>query len=54
MTWENYGKLWHIDHIIPIKYENPTLEETIERLHWSNTQPLYADLNISKSNKFIG
>ena len=53
MTWENHGE-WHIDHIIPLKYENPTLEETIERLHWKNTQPLWAADNIAKSNRFIG
>jgi hypothetical protein len=54
MTWDNYGNVWHIDHITPIKYNNPTLEEVVERLHWSNTQPLYADENISKGNRFIG
>ena len=53
MTWENHGE-WHIDHIIPLKYENPTLEETIERLHWKNTQPLWATDNIAKGNRFIG
>ena len=53
MTWENHGE-WHIDHIIPLKYENPTLEETIERLHWKNTQPLWATDNIAKGNRFVG
>jgi len=53
MTWDNYGE-WQIDHIIPLKYENPTLEETIERLHWENTQPLWATDNIAKGNRYIG
>ena len=53
MTWDNHGE-WHIDHIIPLKYENPTIEETIERLHWENTQPLWATDNIAKSNRYIG
>jgi hypothetical protein len=57
MTWENHGE-WHIDHIVPIKYkedgEVPTLEDTIERLHWRNTQPLWASENIAKGNRFIG
>ena len=53
MTWDNYGE-WHIDHIIPIKYENPTLEESAERLHWTNTQPLWASENIAKGNRFCG
>ena len=53
MTWENYGE-WHIDHIIPIRYENPTIEETMKRLHYTNTQPMWASENISKGNRFIG
>lgn len=54
MNWENYGTLWHIDHVVPIKYANPTVEDVIERLHWTNTQPLYATENIAKGNRFIG
>ena len=57
MTWENFGD-WHIDHIVPIKYkkdgQNPTLEDVIERLHWKNTQPMWAEDNIVKGNRFIG
>jgi hypothetical protein len=57
MSWENYGK-WHIDHIKPIKYrengELPSLEEVIKRLHYTNLQPLWAEENIAKGNKFIG
>jgi hypothetical protein len=53
MTWANQGD-WHIDHIIPLKYNNPTLEDVIERLHFVNTQPLWAAENIAKGNRFIG
>jgi hypothetical protein len=53
MSWENYGD-WEIDHIIPIKYENPTIEEVIERLHWTNTQALWRADNIAKGNRYIG
>ena len=49
MTWDNYGE-WHIDHITPLKYNNPSLEEVIERLHYTNTQPLWAEDNLSKGN----
>jgi len=52
MTWDNHGK-WHIDHIVPIKYDNPTFEETIERLHYTNTQPLWAADNMTKGNSYI-
>ncbi len=54
MAWENHGEVWHIDHITPLQYQNPTLEEVIERLHYTNCQPLWAEDNISKGNRFIG
>ena len=58
MNWENIGSLWHIDHIIPLKYKEngivPSLEEQIKRLHYTNTQPLYATENLKKGNRYIG
>ena len=54
MNWDNYGTLWHIDHIVPLKYKNPTVEETVQRLHYTNTQPLYAIENMRKCNRYIG
>ena len=60
MSWENYGKSsprtrrWEIDHIIPIKYEKPTLEETVKRLYYTNTMPLWHDENLAKGNRYIG
>lgn len=53
MTWDNRGK-WHIDHIVPVKYGDPTPEEVIARLHYTNLQPLWAEENLSKHNRFIG
>ena len=53
MTWENFGQ-WHIDHIVPLKYGTPTLEDTIERLHYTNTQPLWAADNMSKGSRYVG
>ena len=54
MTWANYGSLWHIDHIIPLKYNKPNIDEIIARLHYTNTQPMLAIDNIRKSNRYIG
>ena len=54
MCWGNHGDLWHIDHVVPIKYENPTLEQVVQRLHWTNTQALYKTENIAKGNHFVG
>ncbi len=58
MTWENIGE-WEIDHITPMKYrEDPneviTLEMTIERLHYKNTQALWRVENASKGNRYCG
>jgi len=54
MSWDNYGTDWQIDHIIPIKYDNPSLEDVIERLHYTNTQPLHATENMAKGNRYVG
>jgi hypothetical protein len=51
MTWDNYGE-WHIDHMTPLMYKNPTLEQVCERLHYSNTQPLWASENKAKGNHY--
>jgi len=51
MNGQNYGKgtkQWSLDHIIPILFDNPTTEEMIQRLHYSNLQPLFG--NRKKSN----
>lgn len=60
MSWDNYGRSsprsrrWEIDHITPIKYGDPALEEVVERLHYTNTQPLWGDENVSKGNRYVG
>lgn len=51
---ENHGKIWHIDHVIPISHFN--LENTDEQMiafNWRNTMPLYIKENLSKNNKII-
>lgn len=36
MSWDNYSiDGWHIVHIIPLKYNNQTLAQIIEMLHYS-------------------
>ena len=58
MTWDNMGSYWQVDHIIPVLYkmdgQNPTEADIIERLKYTNTQPMKAEHNISKGNRYIG
>ena len=53
-TFENHGKIWHIDHVLPISRFN--LENTDEQylcLNWRNTMPLSTKENLSKGNRII-
>lgn len=58
MTWDNMGDYWQVDHIIPILYkmdgQSPTEADVIERLKYTNTQPMLAEHNLSKGNRYIG
>ena len=52
MSWENYGE-WHIDHKTPLKYNKTLLEEVVQRLHYTNKQPMLASENMSKGCQYI-
>lgn len=52
MSWGNYGLYgWHIDHITPLSSAK-TEEEVIKLFHYTNLQPLWAEDNLRKNNKF--
>jgi hypothetical protein len=56
MSWDNYGK-WHIDHIIPdswFKYNSTNDQSFKESWSLENLQPLWAQDNLSKSNRRAG
>jgi hypothetical protein len=54
MTWENYGSVWHIDHIKPCCCFNLLLvEEQQKCFHHTNLQPLFAKENLQKYNKIL-
>ena len=49
MTWQNHGKLWHIDHVIPCEHFDLTNEdEHLLCFHWQNMRPLLAKRNIGR------
>lgn len=53
ITWDNYGSVWHIDHIIPCASWN--LEDEFEnKCCWNfrNLRPLFASENQSKNDKY--
>lgn len=51
MTWKNMGE-WHVDHIIPCDYfDLSDLEQQRICFNFRNLQPLWAEDNLSKSNK---
>jgi hypothetical protein len=50
MTWDNHGKIWHIDHIVACSNFNLNkLEEQQKCFHYTNMQPLFATTRIAKS-----
>lgn len=52
MTWENYGPLWHVDHIIPlISFDLEDRTQFLAASHYTNLQPLWAEDNYEKGAK---
>lgn len=51
-NWENHGKVWHIDHIIPLsKFDLTDREQFLKACHYTNTQPLSVEENLRKGNR---
>lgn len=44
MSWENYGVIWEIDHVVPL-YTATTAEEVHQLFYYMNLQPLVPDAN---------
>ena len=54
MTWENHGKIWEIDHILPCaSFDLTILEEQKKCFHYTNMQPLFTTTEIAKSFGYI-
>jgi len=51
MTWGNYGRGWHVDHIQPCASFDHTREDHLKICwHWTNLQPLWAEENVRKGD----
>jgi hypothetical protein len=54
MTIKNHGKIWHIDHIIPIaSFDLTDPKQQAKCFHYTNLQPLWAHENLSKGAKIL-
>lgn len=53
MNMNNHGDVWEIGHRVPIYYNNPSYEQIIERLHYTNTFPQWKEDNSNQGNRFI-
>lgn len=54
MTWKNQGKVWHLDHRMPLKayQDNPTLAVLRVVQHIDNLWPLWGPENAAKGDKY--
>jgi len=50
MTWENHGKIWHLDHIVPLFLGYGDFEVYRKLNHYKNLQPLLIAENLSKGD----
>jgi hypothetical protein len=54
MIWDNYGKVWNIDHTIPVNLFNAEEELDIEIcFDWRNLMPKYVLSNLKKRSKLL-
>lgn len=54
MNWDNYAKVWHIDHVVPINFFDLSIEsEKKACFHWTNLKPLEKEANGSKCDHII-
>jgi hypothetical protein len=54
MDWENYGKYWNIDHLVPVNtFDITNPDEAKKAFNWKNTWAMIASDNFSKKIKII-
>lgn len=51
MTWDNYGRYWHIDHIIPcVAFDMTDPQQILQCWNYRNMQPLTGRENVMKGD----
>ncbi len=53
MSWNNFGDVWEIDHILPMSLFKMDSDDKLVCFHWTNLQPLNKFENKSKSNNIV-
>jgi hypothetical protein len=51
MTWDNYGEVWNIDHIIPLDIAGEDVELINKLCYYQNLSPIYCKDNFRKGFK---
>lgn len=52
MSFENYGDVWHVDHVLPCaRFDLKNIEERQVCFHWTNMRPLEARKNMQKGDR---
>lgn len=55
ITWENFGDVWQVDHVIPVAFFDISVrEEHFLCFNWTNLRPLLKEENTSKSDSIDG
>jgi len=55
MSWENYGPVWHLDHVIACaKFDLTDPEQQKICFRWDNFQPLFWKENRTKGAAYAG
>jgi hypothetical protein len=54
MTWENYGPVWHLDHVRPCaKFNLTDPGQQCICFKWDNIQPLLVKENLQKGDRVV-
>jgi hypothetical protein len=54
MNWNNYGDVWVMDHIVPLRLFDFSNEEDLKiALHYKNTMPLFKEDNLYKEGELF-